>query len=114
MSDDSRLYDDGLVQLDRAAITLRRYHFPSGTSKVIALDSDPRIQGRVVGPVHAAVPHLGQLRLPPLAAAGRATAHQVDVDHPGRTGNLAEPRVHAGRARTSSPRCWTSCSSQLG
>ncbi|MCV7092809.1 hypothetical protein [Mycobacterium interjectum] len=32
-------YDDGLVQLDRTAITLRRYHFPSGTSKVIALDS---------------------------------------------------------------------------
>ena len=32
-------YDDGLVQLDRAAITLRRYHFPSGTAKVIALDS---------------------------------------------------------------------------
>lgn len=34
-----RSYDDGLVQLDRAAITLRRYHFPSGTSKVIALDA---------------------------------------------------------------------------
>ncbi len=33
----ARSYDDGLVQLDRAAITLRRYHFPSGTSKVIAL-----------------------------------------------------------------------------
>ncbi|OBI20971.1 hypothetical protein [Mycobacterium sp. E2497] len=32
-------YDDGLVQLDRAAITLRRYHFPSGTSKVIALET---------------------------------------------------------------------------
>ncbi|WP_055405397.1 MULTISPECIES: hypothetical protein [unclassified Mycobacterium] len=32
-------YDDGLVQLDRAAITLRRYHFPSGTSKVIALSA---------------------------------------------------------------------------
>jgi hypothetical protein len=31
-------YDDGLVQLDREAITLRRYHFPSGTSKIIALD----------------------------------------------------------------------------
>ncbi|MDT5255661.1 MAG: hypothetical protein QOD10_741 [Mycobacterium sp.] len=30
-------YDDGLVQLDRAAITLRRYHFPSGTAKVVAL-----------------------------------------------------------------------------
>ncbi len=34
-----RSYDDGLVQLDRAAITLRRYHFPSGTSKVVALDT---------------------------------------------------------------------------
>lgn len=33
------VYDDGLVQLDWAAITLRRYHFPSGTSKVIALDT---------------------------------------------------------------------------
>jgi hypothetical protein len=32
-------YDDGLVQLDREAITLRRYHFPSGTSKVIALNT---------------------------------------------------------------------------
>jgi hypothetical protein len=30
-------YDDGQVQLDREAITLRRYHFPSGTSKIIAL-----------------------------------------------------------------------------
>ncbi|KQY07253.1 hypothetical protein ASD37_14425 [Mycobacterium sp. Root135] len=30
-------YDDGLVLLDRHAITLRRYHFPSGTSKVIPL-----------------------------------------------------------------------------
>ena len=28
-------YDDGLVQLDREALTLRRYHFPSGTSKII-------------------------------------------------------------------------------
>ncbi|WP_237571958.1 hypothetical protein [Mycolicibacterium lacusdiani] len=32
-------YDDGLIQLDRHAITLRRYHFPSGTSKVIPLSS---------------------------------------------------------------------------
>ena len=30
-------YDDGLVLLDRHAINLRRYHFPSGTSKVIPL-----------------------------------------------------------------------------
>jgi hypothetical protein len=27
------------VQLDREAITLRRYHFPSGTSKIIALNN---------------------------------------------------------------------------
>lgn len=32
-------YDDGLVQLDRHALTLRRYHFPSGTSKVIPLQA---------------------------------------------------------------------------
>lgn len=30
-------YDDGLIQLDRHALTLRRYHFPSGTAKVIPL-----------------------------------------------------------------------------
>ena len=35
-------YDDGLVQLDRHALTLRRYHFPSGTAKVIPLQT---IQG---------------------------------------------------------------------
>ena len=39
MSDFGESYDDGLIQLDRKAITLRRYHFPSGTSKVIALES---------------------------------------------------------------------------
>lgn len=32
-------YDDGLIQLDRHALTLRRYHFPSGTSKIIPLQS---------------------------------------------------------------------------
>lgn len=32
-------YDDGLIQLDRRALTLRRYHFPSGTSKIIPLQS---------------------------------------------------------------------------
>ena len=35
----SSQYDDGLIQLDREAITLRRYHFPSGTSKIIALST---------------------------------------------------------------------------
>jgi hypothetical protein len=34
-----QLYDDGLIQLDQEAITLRRYHFPSGTSKIIPLRS---------------------------------------------------------------------------
>lgn len=33
----SRFYDDGLIQLDQEALTLRRYHFPSGTSKIIPL-----------------------------------------------------------------------------
>jgi len=32
-------YDDGLVLLDHRAITLRRYHFPSGTAKVIPLSA---------------------------------------------------------------------------
>jgi hypothetical protein len=32
-------YDDSVVALDREAITLRRYHFPSGTAKVIPLRS---------------------------------------------------------------------------
>jgi hypothetical protein len=41
-------YDDGLVQLDRRAITLRRYHFPSGTSKIIPLD---RIRGYKAQPL---------------------------------------------------------------
>lgn len=35
----SDTYDDGLVALDRRAITLRRYHFPSGTAKVIPLSA---------------------------------------------------------------------------
>ncbi|OBK76648.1 hypothetical protein [Mycobacterium sp. 1274761.0] len=34
-----QLYDDGLIQLDQQAITLRRYHFPSGTSKIIPLSA---------------------------------------------------------------------------
>ena len=39
MSDNHGSYDDGLVALDRRAITLRRYHFPSGTAKVIPLSA---------------------------------------------------------------------------
>ena len=40
--------DDGLIQLDREAITLRRYHFPSGTAKVIPLRS---VRGYSVKPL---------------------------------------------------------------
>ena len=39
MTGPRQYYDDGLIQLDREAITLRRYHFPSGTSKIIPLRS---------------------------------------------------------------------------
>ena len=41
-------YDDGQIQLDREAITLRRYHFPSGTSMVIPLRA---IRGYSVKPL---------------------------------------------------------------
>ena len=37
MSTPPRFYDDGRIQLDQEALTLRRYHFPSGTSKIIPL-----------------------------------------------------------------------------
>ncbi|OBI12478.1 hypothetical protein A5714_15420 [Mycobacterium sp. E2462] len=42
-------YDDGLVQLDRTAITLCRYHFPSGTAKIIALDAIRGYQSENLG-----------------------------------------------------------------
>jgi hypothetical protein len=44
-----QLYDDGMVQLDSHAITLRRYHFPSGTSKVIPLRSISGYQTEPLG-----------------------------------------------------------------
>lgn len=42
-------YDDGLVQLDRQALTLRRYHFPSGTAKVIPVQSIRRYKAERLG-----------------------------------------------------------------
>lgn len=44
-----QFYDDGVIQLDRAALTLRRYHFPSGTAKVIALDNVRGYQAEPLG-----------------------------------------------------------------
>lgn len=43
-----QFYDDGLVQLDGQALTLRRYHFPSGTAKIIPLQT---IKGYHVEPL---------------------------------------------------------------
>lgn len=48
MTSPRQYYDDGLIQLDREAITLRRYHFPSGTSKVIPLRN---IRGYTASPL---------------------------------------------------------------
>ena len=48
MSTPNLYYDDGLIQLDREALTLRRYHFPSGTSKIIPLRD---IRGYRVSPL---------------------------------------------------------------
>lgn len=45
----AQTYDDGLVQLDRTAITLCRYHFPSGTAKIIALDAIRGYQAEGLG-----------------------------------------------------------------
>jgi hypothetical protein len=45
-------YDDGLVALDRQAITLQRYHFPSGTAKVIPLGSVRGYTATPLGMMH--------------------------------------------------------------
>ena len=88
-------YDDGLIQLDREAITLRRYHFPSGTSKVIPLRSIRGYKAESLGLVHSAVPHLGQLGPAPLAATGRVAADQVHAGDARRARCAAQARVHA-------------------
>ena len=44
-----KFYDDGLIQLDREALTLRRYHFPSGTSKIIPLRDIRRYNASSLG-----------------------------------------------------------------
>ena len=67
-------YDDGLIQLDREAITLRRYHFPSGTSKVIPLRTVRGYRTESLGLLDEPLPDLGQLRPAALAAAGRLAA----------------------------------------
>ncbi|ABM16423.1 MULTISPECIES: hypothetical protein [Mycolicibacterium] len=46
----TRFYDDGRIQLDREALTLRRYHFPSGTSKIIPLRDILGYRVQALGP----------------------------------------------------------------
>ncbi|MGE2720031.1 hypothetical protein [Mycolicibacterium celeriflavum] len=49
MTAPQQLYDDGMIQVDREAVTLRRYHFPSGTSKIIPLRA---IRGYTASPLN--------------------------------------------------------------
>ena len=105
-------YDDGLIQLDRHAITLRRYHFPSGTSKVIPLRSIRGYKAEPLGLLTQAVPHLGQLGPAPLAAAGRLAADQVDAGDARRPRHQAAARRSPRCGRRSSSPCSTSCSSR--
>jgi hypothetical protein len=52
MTGSNQHYDDGMIQLDREAITLRRYHFPSGTSKIIPLRSIRGYRAEPLGWMH--------------------------------------------------------------
>lgn len=52
MSDPGPRYDDGLIQLDGRAITLRRFHFPSGTSKVVPLSAIRSYRVEPLGMLH--------------------------------------------------------------
>jgi hypothetical protein len=45
-------YDDGMILLDQEAITLRRYHFPSGTAKIIPLRSIRGYKAESLGMTH--------------------------------------------------------------
>src|ERR1700749_1877805 len=70
----TEIYDDGLVQLDREAITLRRYHFPDGTSKVIALDKIRGYKAQRLGFVPADLVQRDNLR----RTVGKVVAAQRD------------------------------------
>ena len=102
-------YDDGLVQLDRQALTLRRYHFPSGTSKIIPLRSIRGYKAEPLGLVIEPVPDLGQLgpaRWLPLDVWRPMKSTLVTLDVPG---TRPQPGVHAERPDRVSSRCSTSC-----
>ncbi len=108
MSADS--YDDGLVQLDREAITLRRYHFPSGTSKIIALQHVRGYKAEPLGLLMHRFRIWGSSDLRRWLPLDMRPAVSVDADHARCAGHPAQPGVHAGQRRTSSPHCWIACS----
>ena len=114
-------YDDGLIQLDREAITLRRYHFPSGTSKIIPLRSIRGYKAESLGLFTERFRHLGQLGPAPLAAAGHLAADQVDAGDARRARRAARAGVHAaaaegvpGRARRAARQLSTFAVQHLG
>ncbi len=102
-------YDDGLVQLDREAITLRRYHFPSGTSKIIALNKLRGYRAEPLGLV------LHRFRI--WGSSDLRRWLPLDVRRPLRSTLITLMCRAPDRARrsrrpnpTSSPRCWIGCS----
>jgi len=83
-----QFYDDGVIQLDRQAITLRRYHFPSGTAKVIALDQVQGYQAESLGLIMARFniwgsPDLDLRRWLPLDVYRPLKSTLVTLDVPG-------------------------------
>ena len=105
MSADS--YDDGLVQLDREAITLRRYHFPSGTSKIIALQHVRGYQAEPLGLFMHRFRIWGSSDLRrwlPLDVRRPFRSTLITLDVPG---TRPSPAFTPANVRTSSPRCWT-------
>lgn len=104
-----QFYDDGVVQLDRAALTLRRYHFPSGTAKVIPLDQIRGYQAESLGFLMARFNIWGRpdlRRWLPLDVYRPLKSTLVTLDVPGmRPKPAARPR-----APKNSSHCWTSCS----
>ncbi|BCI92592.1 hypothetical protein NIIDMKKI_77980 [Mycobacterium kansasii] len=104
-----QFYDDGVVQLDRAALTLRRYHFPSGTAKVIALDDIRGYKAEPLGLLTHRFRIWGSSDLQrwlPLDVNRPLKSTLITLDIPGRGGNLPS----RPGARTISSHCWTSCS----
>ncbi len=94
--DAMQFYDDGVVQLDRAALTLRRYHFPSGTAEVIHWTRSADIRLNRWAFLMARFQLSGATRPSPLAATGctgqKSTLVALDVPGmPGRN-QPARPR----------------------